>query len=53
MTLPAPYNKLIDVYCPEWNHSYKFKNNHDVSVKFIEFKGLTESDIYFNTLIKL
>jgi hypothetical protein len=22
-------------------------------VKFIEFKGLTESDIYFNTLIKL
>jgi phage-related protein len=53
MTLPAPYNKLINVYCPEWNHSYKFKNNHDLSVKFIEFKGLTESDIYFNTLIKL
>ena len=26
MTLPEPYNKLIDVYCPEWNHTYKFKN---------------------------
>ena len=53
MILPTPYNKLINVYCPEWNHSYKFKNNHDISAKFIEFKGLTESDIYFNTLIKL
>jgi len=53
MTLPEPYNKLIDVYCPEWNHTYKFKNNHDVSVKFIEFKGKTDSDIYFNTLLQL
>jgi hypothetical protein len=53
MTLPEPYNKLIDVYCPEWNHTYKFKNNHDVSVKFIEFKGETDSDIYFNTLLQL
>lgn len=53
MTLPTPYNKNIDVYSPEWSHTYKFKNNHDISVKFIEFKGLTDSDIYFNTLIKL
>jgi len=53
MTLPEPYNKLIDVYCPEWNHTYKFKNNHDISVKFIEFKGKTDSDIFFNTLLSL
>jgi len=53
MTLPTPYNKLINVYSPEWNHTYKFKNNHDLSIKFIEFKGLTKSDIFFNTLIQL
>jgi phage-related protein len=53
MRLPEPYNKLIDVYCPEWNHSYKFKNNHDITVKFIEFKGKTDSDIFFNTLLSL
>lgn len=53
MTLPSPYNKNIDVYAPEWNHTYKFKNNHDISIKFLEFKGLTDSDIFFNTIIKL
>ena len=46
-------NNTINVYCPEWNHTYKFYNNHDISVKFLEFKGLTSSDIYFNTLISL
>jgi phage-related protein len=51
--LPDPYNKTINVYCPEWNHTYKFFNNHDISVKLLEFKGLTSSDIYFNTLISL
>lgn len=51
--LPDPYNKIIDVYSPEWSHTYKFKNNHDISVKFLEFKGLTDSDIFFNTLLKL
>lgn len=53
MTLPSPYNKKINVYAPEWNHTYKFKNNHDISIKFLEFKGLTDSDIFFNTLLKL
>lgn len=52
-TLPEPYNKNINVYCPEWNHTYKFKDNHDISVKFLEFKGKTASDIYFNTLLSL
>jgi phage-related protein len=51
--LPEPYNKNITVYCPEWNHTYKFKDNHDISVKFLEFKGKTASDIYFNTLLSL
>jgi phage-related protein len=51
--LPDPYNKMINVYCPEWSHTYKFDNNHDISVKFLEFKGLTLSDVYFNTLISL
>lgn len=51
--LPAPYNKTIDVYCPEWSHTYKFYNNHEISVKFLEFKGKTDSDIFFNTLLQL
>ena len=38
-TLPQPYNKEINVYCPEWNHTYNFYDNHDISVKFIEFKN--------------
>lgn len=38
-TLPQPYNKQINVYCPEWNHTYNFYDNHDISVKFIEFKN--------------
>ena len=51
--LPSPYNKSIKVYCPEWNHTYVFLNNHTVSAKFLEFKGLTDSDIFFNTLLSL
>ena len=51
--LPAPYNKTINVYCPEWSHTYKFYNNHDISAKFLEFKGKTDSDIFFNTLLQL
>lgn len=51
--LPEPYNKNITVYCPEWNHTYKFKDNHDISVRFLEFKGKTASDIYFNTLLSI
>lgn len=51
--LPDPYNKSIKVYCPEWNHTYVFLNNHTISAKFLEFKGLTDSDIFFNTLLSL
>ena len=52
-TLPEPYNKRLTFYCPEWSHTYKFKDNHDVNVKFLEFKGKLISDVYFNTIIKL
>jgi len=51
--LPEPYNKQLTFYCPEWNHSYKFKDNHDINVKFLEFKGNLSSDVYFNTIVKL
>jgi phage-related protein len=51
--LPEPYNKQMTFYCPEWNHSYKFKDNHDINVKFLEFKGNLSSDVYFNTIVKL
>lgn len=52
-TLPPPYNKQLTFYCPEWSHTYKFDQNHDINVKFLEFKGSLVSDIYFNTIIKL
>ena len=51
MTNDKNSNSLF--YCPEWNHTYKFKDNHDIAVKFLEFKGDLASDIYFNTIIKL
>lgn len=51
-TLPQPYNKTIKVYCPEWNHTYNFENNHDISVKFIEFKNPFDDVSAFNTIIQ-
>lgn len=48
-TLPQPYNKEINVYCPEWNHTYNFNNNNDISVKFIEFKNPFDTATKFNT----
>ena len=49
-TLPQPYNKEITVYCPEWNHTYKFLDNNDITVKFIEFKANSSFyDVGFNT----
>lgn len=50
-TLPQPYNKTITVYCPEWNHTYNFYNNNNISVKFIEFKGAAILETDFNTKI--
>ena len=51
-TLTQPYNKLISVYCPEWDHTYNFYDNNDISVKFIEFKAPSEPVAYFNTDIQ-
>ena len=52
-TLPQPYNKTIFVYCPEWNHTYNFINNNDISVKFIEFENPVIPKTVFNTQIIL
>jgi phage-related protein len=48
-TLPQPYNKEINVYCPEWNYTYNFNNNNDIGVKFIEFKNPFDTATKFNT----
>lgn len=50
-TLQQPYNKTITVYCPEWNHTYNFYDNNNISVKFIEFKGAAILETDFNTKI--
>lgn len=37
MTLPAPYNSRRRFLCPEWDHTYVFKNTHDVRCQVEEF----------------
>ena len=37
-TLPQPYNKTISVYCPEWNHTYNFADNHTIKARLVESK---------------
>jgi phage-related protein len=36
-TPPAPYNKPQNFICEEWSHTYNYKNNHSISVKFEQF----------------
>ena len=50
-SLPQPYNKEIDVYCPEWNHTYNFHNNNDIQVKFVQFRAKSSNLTYFDTHI--
>jgi phage-related protein len=52
-TLPQPYNKEMLFYCPEWQHTYNFFNNNDISAKFVHLNDV--EDFYgptvFNTKI--
>jgi phage-related protein len=50
-TLPQPYNKQIEVYSPEWSHSYDYFDNHTINVKFIQTKSLNKAVCTFNTNI--
>lgn len=50
-TLPQPYNKTIKVYCPEWSHTYNFKDNHSIKAKFIEFKSAADYYAGFNSIV--
>lgn len=50
-TLQQPYNKNIQVYCPEWTHSYDFYDNHTINAKFIQTKALDQAVCSFNTEI--
>ena len=36
-TPPAPYNRKRRFICPEWTHTYAFKDSHTVSAKFEQF----------------
>jgi phage-related protein len=49
--LPQPYNKTINVFCPEWNHTYNFLNNNNISIKLIETKAPSVATSVFNTII--
>ena len=35
--LPAPYDTTKRFICPEWKHTYVFKNTHDIDCTFVEF----------------
>jgi len=48
-TLPQPYNKQIIVYCPEWNHTYKFYDNNDIVIKLKEIKAPFDIQTAFDT----
>ena len=50
-TLPQPYNKTIQVYCPEWNHTYQFYDNNSINAKFIQFNNKFSASTVFNSLI--
>lgn len=34
---PAPYDRMRNFVCQEWTHVYEYKNNHSISVKFVEY----------------
>ena len=48
-----PYTGTRAFFCPEWNHTYNFNNNNDISVKFIEFENPANPTTLFNTQIIL
>ena len=53
-TLPQPYNKTMNFFCPEWSHTYNFFNNNDINAKFIHYTdgGMAiNSETVFNTKI--
>ena len=50
-TLPQPYNKKIQVFCPEWSHTYNFLNNNEITMKFKEFKSEPKRTTVFNTKV--
>jgi phage-related protein len=34
--IPSVYNRPKVYYCPEWSHTFKYYNSHDLDVSFIE-----------------
>jgi hypothetical protein len=34
--IPSVYNRPKAMYCPEWSHTWKYKNSHDLEVTLIE-----------------
>jgi phage-related protein len=43
--IPTVYNRPKVFYCPQWTHTWKYKNHHDLDVAFIEDAlGIIPSD---------
>ena len=46
-----PYTGTRSFYCPEWSHTFNFKDNHSIQAKFIESKFDYSFDRTFNTTL--
>ena len=43
--IPAVYNRPKVYHCPQWTHTWKYKNHHDLDVTFIEDPlGIIQTD---------
>jgi hypothetical protein len=47
----VPYTGTRSFYCPEWSHTFNFKDNHSIQAKFIESKFDYSFDRTFNTTL--
>ena len=47
----TPYTGTRSFYCPEWSHTFNFKDNHSIQAKFIESKFDYSFDRTFNTTL--
>ena len=47
----APYTGTRSFYCPQWSHTFNFKDNHTIQAKFIESKFDFSYDRKFDTTL--
>jgi len=46
----APYTGTRYFFCPEWGHTYNFKDNNDISARLIEYKLNLTNNTYVSKI---